>query len=257
MSKCILIVDDEEDARSIAQLALQMQTDWTVLLADCGQAALTVADAQQPDVILLDMMMPDMDGRTTLQKLKANQKTRSIPVILVTAKVQAADQRHFDQLDVAAVFAKPYRPLQLADEISKALGWEEGGGGRNKQRQTMKNTVNTDQCVCAGKKEEAEGRRRRAIVATPVDGSEQQRFSAPRFLNVGGFCGAVFPRIGVRGWRIILGFSNAKNPHSRMARVRKNLGHQDPDRFAETGSRRGITAEIHPTGATGYTLSSD
>jgi CheY-like chemotaxis protein len=123
-SKCVLIVDDEEDARSIAQLALQMQTDWSVLLANCGQAALTVAAAQQPDVILLDMMMPDMDGRTTLQHLKANSATRSIPVILVTAKVQPSDQCLFQELDVAAVFAKPYRPLQLADEITKALGWE-------------------------------------------------------------------------------------------------------------------------------------
>lgn len=123
-NKCILIVDDEEDARSIAQLALQMQTDWTILLADCGQAALSIADAQQPDVILLDMMMPDMDGRTTLQKLKSNSTTRSIPVILVTAKVQPSEQHHFPDLEVAAVFAKPYRPLQLAGEINKALGWE-------------------------------------------------------------------------------------------------------------------------------------
>lgn len=123
MSKCVLIVDDEEDARSIAQLALQMQTNWTILLADCGQAALNVAAAQQPDVILLDMMMPDMDGRTTLQRLKANPITQQIPVILVTAKVQPFDQSSFAALDLAAVFAKPYRPLQLADEISKALGW--------------------------------------------------------------------------------------------------------------------------------------
>lgn len=123
MSKCVLIVDDEDDARSIAQLALQMQTNWTVLLADCGQAALDVAADQCPDVILLDMMMPDMDGRATLQRLKANPATQQIPVILVTAKVQPADQASFAELDLAAVFAKPYRPLQLAGEITKALGW--------------------------------------------------------------------------------------------------------------------------------------
>lgn len=123
MSKCILVVDDEEDARSIAQLALQMQTNWTILLADCGQAALNIAAEQHPDVILLDMMMPDMDGRTTLQYLKANPETQEIPVILVTAKVQPADQVSFAELNLAAVFAKPYRPLQLADEITRALGW--------------------------------------------------------------------------------------------------------------------------------------
>lgn len=124
MSKCVLIVDDEDDARSIAQLALQMQTNWTVLLADCGQTALDVAVKQHPDAILLDMMMPDMDGRTTLQQLKANPATQDIPVILVTAKVQPTDQASFSELDLAAVFAKPYRPLQLADEISRTLGWE-------------------------------------------------------------------------------------------------------------------------------------
>ncbi|WAL59214.1 response regulator [Thermocoleostomius sinensis] len=122
-NKCILIVDDEDDARSIAQLALQMQTDWTILLADCGQAALTIAAEQQPDAILLDMMMPNMDGRTTLQNLKADSTTQSIPVILVTAKVQSSEH-NFHDLDVAAVFAKPYRPLQLASEITKALRWE-------------------------------------------------------------------------------------------------------------------------------------
>jgi CheY-like chemotaxis protein len=123
MSKCVLIVDDEDDARSIAQLALQMQRNWTVLLADCGQAAIDIAAAQHPDVILLDMMMPDMDGRTTLQFLKANPATQQIPVILVTAKVQPGDQDSFATLEVAGVFAKPYRPLQLADEIAKVLGW--------------------------------------------------------------------------------------------------------------------------------------
>jgi len=124
MSKCILIVDDEDDARSIAQLALQMQTNWTILLADCGQAALNLAAEHRPDVILLDMMMPDMDGRATLQRLKANPVTQNIPVILVTAKAQTANQANFAELELAAVFAKPYRPLQLANEISKALGWE-------------------------------------------------------------------------------------------------------------------------------------
>lgn len=123
MSKRILIVDDEADARSIAQLALQMQTDWIILLADCGQTALKIAAEQHPDVILLDMMMPDMDGQTTLQYLKTDPTTQHIPVILVTAKVQSADQASFAALEVAAIFAKPYRPLQLADEITRALAW--------------------------------------------------------------------------------------------------------------------------------------
>jgi CheY-like chemotaxis protein len=123
MSRQILIVDDEEDVRAIAQLGLEMGAGWNVLTADSGQEALSLAIVHQPDAILLDMMMPDMDGRSTLQRLKANPETQLIPVILVTAKVQHSDQDGFADLDVAAIFAKPFRPLKLADQISEALGW--------------------------------------------------------------------------------------------------------------------------------------
>lgn len=123
MSKRILIVDDEDDARAIAQLALEMKTDWTILSAASGQEAIDIAATQQPDVILLDMMMPEMDGRMTLQRLKADPATQGIPVILVTAKAQPSDQANFAELDIADLFTKPFRPLQLADQISQTLGW--------------------------------------------------------------------------------------------------------------------------------------
>jgi CheY-like chemotaxis protein len=123
MSKRILIVDDEDDVRAIAQLGLEMGANWTVLAASSGREALEMAAIEQPDAILLDMMMPDMDGRETLNKLKADPKTQDIPVILVTAKVQPSDQSSFADLDVAAVLAKPFRPLQLADQIRDALAW--------------------------------------------------------------------------------------------------------------------------------------
>ena len=121
MSKCVLIVDDEEDVRAIAQMGLEMSAGWNVLTASSGQEALSIAATHQPDVILLDMMMPDMDGRATLQQLKANPATWSIPVILVTAKVQSSAPESFAGLDVAAVFSKPFRPLALAEQVVKAL----------------------------------------------------------------------------------------------------------------------------------------
>jgi CheY-like chemotaxis protein len=121
MSKCVLVVDDEEDIRSIAQLGLEMGAGWTVLTACSGKEALQVAADSQPDVILLDLMMPDMDGRETLQKLKANSTTQNIPVILLTARIQKSDRDSFADLDVAAVFAKPFRPMQLPDQISEVL----------------------------------------------------------------------------------------------------------------------------------------
>jgi len=123
MSKRILIVDDEPDVRAIARLGLEMSAGWSVLSANSGQEALDLAMAHQPDAIVLDLMMPDMDGRATLQRLKANPITRSIPVILATAKVQPSDRESFAELEVVAVFAKPYRPLNLAQQICQALCW--------------------------------------------------------------------------------------------------------------------------------------
>jgi CheY-like chemotaxis protein len=123
MSRQILIVDDEEDVRAITQLGLEMSVGWSVLTASSGQEALQMAADYQPDAILLDMMMPDMDGRATLEQLKANPATQAIPVILVTAKAQQSEQESFAGLEVAAIFAKPFRPLQLAQQVSEALGW--------------------------------------------------------------------------------------------------------------------------------------
>lgn len=124
MSKIVLIVDDEDDARAIAVLALQMKTDWTLLQASSGQQALEIAIAQHPDLILLDMMMPEMDGRATLTKLKQNPTTKDLPVILVTAKVQPLAQTGIEPAQVVTVFAKPFRPLALAEQIRIALSWE-------------------------------------------------------------------------------------------------------------------------------------
>ena len=123
MTKCILIVDDEADVREITKLGLAMGTDWTVLTASSGKEALAIATSEAPDAILLDMMMPDMDGRATLQQLKAVAATQAIPVIFVTAKARQSNLEDFKELDVAGVVAKPFRPLKLAAEIAKILGW--------------------------------------------------------------------------------------------------------------------------------------
>jgi CheY-like chemotaxis protein len=121
MTKCVLVVDDEEDVRAIAKLGLEMGANWTVLTANCGKEALSIAEKYQPDVILLDLMMPEWDGRTTLAQLKANRVTQAIPVILMTAKTQLSSQVEFAELDVAAIFTKPFRPLQLPQQITEVL----------------------------------------------------------------------------------------------------------------------------------------
>lgn len=123
-AKRILIIDDEDDIREVAQVSLETVAGWQVLTARSGTEGIDQARAEQPDAILLDVMMPDMDGPTTFQKLQADSATRHIPIILLTAKVlQSADRRRFVDLGVAAVIAKPFDPLTLASQVAEALGW--------------------------------------------------------------------------------------------------------------------------------------
>lgn len=131
MSKSVLIIDDEEDVRAITQMGLEIATDWNVMMASSGQEGLFIAETEQPEVILLDWMMPDWDGQETLNQLKANQKTAQIPVILMTAKEQSAlnlkgasqtTTKVKNQLEIIGVITKPFRPLQLSKEINQILG---------------------------------------------------------------------------------------------------------------------------------------
>ena len=119
----ILIVDDEDDIREVARVSLEMVGGWDVLVAGSGSEGLVEAKAGQPDAILLDVMMPDMDGPTTFQRLQADASTRHIPVILLTAKVQAADHLQFAELGVSGVLAKPFDPMTLPSQVAEVLSW--------------------------------------------------------------------------------------------------------------------------------------
>jgi CheY-like chemotaxis protein len=122
--KRVLIVDDEDDIREVAALSLEATSDWTILTASSGREGLATAAEESPDAILMDVMMPGMDGPTTFKQLQLNPATANIPVVLLTAKVQGVDQRRFAGLGVAGVLFKPFDPLTLAAQISQALGWE-------------------------------------------------------------------------------------------------------------------------------------
>ncbi|WP_404789832.1 response regulator [Altericista sp. CCNU0014] len=122
-AKRLLLIDDEENLVSVIQICLQKLGGWTVLTASSGTEGLRHAEALQPDAILLDVMMPDLDGLTVLRRLKANPSTQNIPVILLTAKMQSAHQSEYAQLDIAGVLAKPFDPLDLAKRVAKILGW--------------------------------------------------------------------------------------------------------------------------------------
>src|SRR6202020_3177483 len=124
MQHRVLIIDDEEDIREVAALSLETVAGWQVMTANSGAQGLARAIEHQPDAILLDVMMPGMDGPTTFRELRKNPATAKIPVLLLTAKVQGADQRRFADLGVEAVLFKPFDPLTLPAQISRALGWK-------------------------------------------------------------------------------------------------------------------------------------
>jgi CheY-like chemotaxis protein len=124
MTKTILLVDDDDTIREVAQLTLEAVGGYHVLTASGGAEALVTADREQPDAILLDMMMPGMDGAATVAGLRANDSTRSIPIVLLTAKVHGAERSQWSELGVVGLIAKPFDPMQLSDDVAVLLGWQ-------------------------------------------------------------------------------------------------------------------------------------
>jgi CheY-like chemotaxis protein len=120
----ILVVDDDDATRQAAALSLHTMAGWDVVEAYCGAQAIESATQHQPDAILLDVMMPAMDGPAMLAKLRATRATSHIPIVLLTAKVQAVHNGSFAHLPVAAILLKPFDPLRLASQVAVALGWE-------------------------------------------------------------------------------------------------------------------------------------
>ena len=117
----ILLVDDEDDIREVAAVSLQAIGGWRVSTAPGGDAGIAMARADRPDAILLDVMMPGLDGPATFAKLQADPHTRDIPVILLTAKAQDADRRRFAALGVAGILTKPFNPTKLSDQVTAIL----------------------------------------------------------------------------------------------------------------------------------------
>jgi CheY-like chemotaxis protein len=122
-TKQILVVDNEQYIQEVAKICLETVAGWKVVTASSGQEGITKAETYQPDAILLDVMMPEMDGITTFEKLQANPLTKAIPVILLTAKIQASDRLRYNQMGMISAIAKPFNPLELAAEVAVALGW--------------------------------------------------------------------------------------------------------------------------------------
>ena len=113
----ILYTEDEADIRSIAEIALEDIGGFTVKYCSSGLEALEHGLAFQPDLLLMDVMMPGMDGPTTLQKLRAIPELAAVPAIFMTAKIQAQEIAEYKAMGVAHVISKPFDPMQLAQQI--------------------------------------------------------------------------------------------------------------------------------------------
>jgi CheY-like chemotaxis protein len=123
-SRRILVVDDSRVIRELARVGLETVGGWEVHSVESGAEALEHAAADEPEAVLLDVVMPDMDGPETLAALRERPATSHIPVILVTARDQPADREHFASLGVAGVITKPFEVGELAGQVAEILGWD-------------------------------------------------------------------------------------------------------------------------------------
>jgi len=117
----ILYIDDEADIREVAQMALELAPDFEVRICASGAEGIRQAGAWLPDLILLDVMMPKMDGPAVLRQLQDHPATASIPVVFITARTQAGEVRALEDLGARGVIAKPFDPMTLADSAREYL----------------------------------------------------------------------------------------------------------------------------------------
>jgi two-component system OmpR family response regulator len=117
----VLLVDDDANIRLIIEISLEGLTDWQLRQADCGKKALELMHEQRPDLVLLDVMMPEMDGITMLERIKECFPAEMPFVIFMTAKVQQQELEQYKSLGAAGVIMKPFDPMTLPQQIMDIL----------------------------------------------------------------------------------------------------------------------------------------
>jgi CheY-like chemotaxis protein len=113
----VLHVDDEPDIRAIVEMSLGLDPDIQIKSCGSGADALAASDAWPPDVILLDVMMPVMDGPTTLKRFRERPNTTNTPIVFMTARAQAREIEQFVSLGAVGVIPKPFDPMKLAESV--------------------------------------------------------------------------------------------------------------------------------------------
>ena len=113
----ILVLDDDTDIRTIVRMSLEFTGSFEVIECSEGSRALSMVKETKPDLVLLDVMMPDIDGPSVLKILRDDPQTTSIPIIFLTAKLQSSDVASFQKLGALGVIGKPFDPMTLGDTI--------------------------------------------------------------------------------------------------------------------------------------------
>lgn len=119
----VLVIDDEADVRAVVQGCLEEIAGWNVTTAVSGQEGLIKVAADPPDAILLDVMMPGMDGFAFLKALRTQPEGVLIPVVLLTAKTNLTQASQSVDLDVKGIIPKPFDPFLLSEQCASFLGW--------------------------------------------------------------------------------------------------------------------------------------
>jgi CheY-like chemotaxis protein len=122
---CILHVDDESDIREVVEISLGLDPMFMVRSCASGGEAIAAAAEWSPDLILLDVMMPDMDGPMTLARLRECPRTALVPVVFMTARAQAGELRRFLALGAVGVISKPFDPMMLAAHVRRYIAGKE------------------------------------------------------------------------------------------------------------------------------------
>lgn len=144
----VLYVDDEPDIREVVEISLGLDPDFVTRSCASGEEALAVAEAWTPDLLLLDVMMPVMDGTATLARLRKNPCTAGIPVVFMTARAQSRELDMFRSLGAVGVIQKPFDPMTLAASVRTHI--EPPDARLDSMRQGFLRRVGNDLAALAG-----------------------------------------------------------------------------------------------------------
>lgn len=121
--KKILYAEDEPDVQTVVEMTINAMSNYEIKVCDNGKKLLDCVDDYNPDLILLDVMMPEMDGPATFKNLQSSERTKNIPVIFMTAKAQVHEIEIFKESGVLGIITKPFDPVSLCSDIEKI--WNE------------------------------------------------------------------------------------------------------------------------------------